>query len=186
MTRFLQSAAVAIATACLFSATAYAQDPPAVGTAAPQFRLQDQTGKWHNLSDYKGKWVVLYFYPKDMTPGCTTQACEFRDNIFAYRDLGAVILGVSVDDVESHKAFSEENSLPFPILADVEKKVATSYGTLTKYLGIAELARRDTFIIDPQGKIAKHYMKVDPKGHSEIVLGDLKQLAAKAAPAKAS
>ena len=186
MTRFLQSAAVAIAAAFLFSATAFAQDPPVVGAAAPQFRLQDQTGKWHALSDYKGKWVVLYFYPKDMTPGCTTQACEFRDNIFEYRDIGAVILGVSVDDVESHKAFSDEHSLPFPILADVEKKVATSYGTLTKYLGIAELARRDTFIISPQGKIAKHYMKVDPKGHSAIVLGDLKQLAAKAAAAKAS
>jgi len=186
MTRFLQSAAVAIATALLFSASAFADDSPAVGSAAPQFRLQDQTGKWHNLADYKGKWVVLYFYPKDMTPGCTTQACEFRDNIFAYRDIGAVILGVSVDNVESHKQFSDENSLPFPILADVEKKVATSYGTLTKYLGIAELARRDTFIIDPKGKIAKHYQKVDPKGHSEIVLNDLKQLAAKAAPAKAS
>jgi peroxiredoxin Q/BCP len=184
MTRFLQSAAVAAA--LLFSNFALAQDPPAVGAAAPQFRLQDQTGKWHALSDYKGKWVVLYFYPKDMTPGCTTQACEFRDNIFAYRDMNAVILGVSVDDVESHKAFADENSLPFPLLADVEKKVATSYGTLTKYLGIAELARRDTFIIDPQGKIAKHYMKVDPKGHSAIVLGDLKQLATKAAAAKST
>ena len=104
----------------------------------------------------------------------------------AARELGAVILGVSVDNVESHKVFSEEHSLPFPILADVEKKVATTYGTLTKYLGIAELARRDTFIIDPQGRIAKHYMKVDPKGHSEIVLADLKQLASKAAQAQAS
>ena len=180
MTRFLHSAVVAVATAFLFSTVALADDPPAVGTAAPAFRLQDQTGKWHSLADYKGKWVVLYFYPKDATPGCTTQACEFRDNIFAYREIGAVILGVSVDNVESHKAFSDEHSLPFPILADVEKKTATSYGTLTKYLGIAELARRDTFIIDPQGRVAKHYMKVDPKGHSEIVLADLKQLVAKA------
>ncbi len=186
MTRFLRSAAAILATVFLLSTAALADDPPAVGALAPAFRLQDQTGKWHALADYKGKWVVLYFYPKDNTPGCTTQACEFRDNIFAYRELGAVILGVSVDNVESHKVFSEEHSLPFPILADVEKKVATTYGTLTKYLGIAELARRDTFIIDPQGRIAKHYMKVDPKGHSEIVLADLKQLAAKAAQAKAS
>jgi peroxiredoxin Q/BCP len=184
MTRFLHSAHAVLAMLFLISTAALASDPPAAGAVAPTFRLQDQTGKWHTLADYKGKWVVLYFYPKDSTPGCTTQACEFRDNIFAYRELGAAILGVSVDDVESHKAFSEENSLPFPILADVEKKVATSYGTLTKYLGIAELARRDTFIIDPRGRIAKHYMKVDPKGHSEIVLGDLKQLVAKAAPAK--
>jgi thioredoxin-dependent peroxiredoxin len=185
MTRFLHGAA-ALAASFLLGAAALAAEPPAVGAAAPEFKLQDQTGKWHALSDYKGKWVVLYFYPKDNTPGCTTQACEFRDNIFAYRELGAVILGVSVDDVASHKAFSDEHSLPFPILADSEKKTATDYGTLTKYVGIAELARRDTFIIDPQGRIAKHYMKVDPKGHSEIVLADLKQLAAKAAPAKSS
>ncbi len=186
MKRFLHSAALACASLFLVSNAALADDPPAVGAAAPAFKLQDQTGKWHSLADYKGKWVVLYFYPKDNTPGCTTQACEFRDNIFAYREIGAVILGVSVDNVESHKAFSDEHTLPFPILADSEKKVSTAYGTLTKYLGIAELARRDTFIIDPQSKVAKHYVKVDPKGHSEIVLTDLKQLAAKAAPAKAS
>jgi len=184
MMRFLNGAA---ACAMLLVATgAFADEPPAVGAAAPEFKLQDQTGKWHSLKDYRGKWVVLYFYPKDNTPGCTTQACEFRDNIFAYRELGAVILGVSVDDVASHKKFSEEHSLPFPILADSGKKAATAFGTLTKYLGITELARRDTFIIDPQGRVAKHYVKVDPKGHSERVLADLKQLAARAAPAKAS
>jgi peroxiredoxin Q/BCP len=185
MTRFLHDAAAVLA-ALLLSAASFAAEPPTVGAAAPAFKLQDQTGKWHALSDYKGKWVVLYFYPKDNTPGCTTQACEFRDNIFAYREIGAVILGVSVDDVASHKAFAEEYNLPFPILADSEKKTATAYGTLTKYVGIAELARRDTFIIDPQGRIAKHYLKVDPKGHSEIVLADLRQLAAKSAPAKTS
>ena len=175
MTRLLHGAAIALS--FLVAGAALAADPPAVGSPAPAFRLQDQAGKWHELSDYRGKWVVLYFYPKDNTPGCTTQACEFRDNIFAYRDLGAVILGMSVDDVASHKAFSDEHSLPFPILADADKKTAAAYGTLTKYVGIAELARRDTFIIDPQGKVAKHYVKVDPKGHSEIVLADLKQLA---------
>ena len=180
MTRILHGAAIALS--LLFAGTALAADPPAVGSPAPAFRLQDQAGKWHSLEDYRGKWVVMYFYPKDNTPGCTTQACEFRDNIFAYRDLGAVILGVSVDDVASHKAFADEHSLPFPILADAEKKTATAYGTLTKYVGIAELARRDTFIIDPQGKVAKHYVKVDPKGHSEIVLADLKQLAKAAGP----
>lgn len=185
MTRFLHGAAAVLA-ALLLSAASSAGEPPAVGAASPAFKLQDQTGKWHALSDYKGKWVVLYFYPKDNTPGCTTQACEFRDNIFAYRELGAVILGVSVDDVASHKAFADEHSLPFPILADSEKKTATAYGTLTRYVGIAELARRDTFIIDPQGRIVKHYLKVDPKGHSEIVLADLKLLAAKTAPAKTS
>jgi len=185
MMRFLQGAAAACVTLALATG-AFADEPPAVGAAAPEFRLQDQTGKWHSLKDYRGKWVVLYFYPKDNTPGCTTQACEFRDNIFAYRDIGAVILGVSVDDVASHKEFSEEHSLPFPILADSAKKTSTAYGTLTKYLGIAELSRRDTFIIDPQGRVARHFMKVDPKGHSELVLGELKQLIAAATPAKAT
>ncbi len=183
MMRLLQSAAVACVTLML-GAAAVAQESPAVGAAAPKFRLQDQTGKWRALGDYRGKWVVLYFYPMDSTPGCTTQACEFRDNIFAYRDLGAVILGVSVDKVDSHKSFSEEHNLPFPILADVDKKVTTSYGTLKKYVGMIERARRDTFIIDPDGRIAKHYVSVDPKGHAELVLADLRQLAAKAATAE--
>src|SRR6185436_10876008 len=114
-------------------ASVFAQAPataPAAGTAAPDFKLQDQKGEWHTLSQYKGKWVVLYFYPKDNTPGCTTQACELRDNIFAFRKADAVILGVSVDDVESHKKFSEEHKLPFDILADSEKKVSAQYGVL--------------------------------------------------------
>ena len=180
MTRFLKIAAVVLP--LVLAGTALAADPPAVGSPAPAFKLQDQTGKWRSLSDYKGKWVVLYFYPKDATPGCTTEACEFRDNIFAYRELGAVILGVSVDDVASHKSFAEENSLPFPLLADTDKQVTAAYGTLKDYVGIVKMARRDTFIIDPKGLIAKHYQDVKAAGHSEIVLADLKQLAAK--PAK--
>ena len=177
MMRLLQSAAV-VCVSLMLGTPAIAGDSPAVGAEAPTFKLQDQTGKWHSLKDYRGKWVVLYFYPRDNTPGCTTQACEFRDNIFAYREMNAVILGVSVDNVDSHKAFSEEHNLPFPILADVDKKVTTSYGTLKQYVGMVELARRDTFIIDPQGRIAKHYESVDPKGHSELVLADLRQLVA--------
>jgi peroxiredoxin Q/BCP len=178
MTCFLKGAAAALA--MMLAGAALAAEPPAVGSPAPAFRLQDQTGAWHALSDYKGKWVVLYFYPKDNTPGCTTQACEFRDNIFAYREMGAVILGVSVDDVASHKTFSDEHSLPFPILADSEKTTAAAYGTLMTYKEMV-LSQRDTYIIDPQGRIAKHYVKVDPKGHSELVLADLKQLMAGAA-----
>ncbi len=185
MMRLLQSAAIACVTLTM-STAAVAQESPAVGADAPNFRLQDQTGQWRTLKDYRGKWVVLYFYPKDGTPGCTTQACEFRDNIFAYRELNAVILGVSVDSVDSHKTFSEEQNLPFPILADFDKKVTTTYGTLKKYVGMVELARRDTFIIDPQGRVAKHYVSVDPKGHSELVLTDLRQLAASAKTAKAN
>jgi thioredoxin-dependent peroxiredoxin len=154
---------------------AYA-DGPALGSAAPDFKLQDQNGKWHELKDYRGKWLALYFYPKDMTPGCTTQACEFRDNIFAFREAGAAIVGVSVDDVESHKKFSEKHGLPFPILADASKDTARKYGVLKSYLGTMELAKRDTFLIDPQGVIRKRYVDVDPRGHSEIVLKDIKEL----------
>lgn len=150
---------------------------PSVGTPAPKFKLQDQTGKWVSLDDHKGKWVVLYFYPKDNTPGCTTQACEFRDNIFAFRDANAVILGVSVDDLASHGEFSKEHELPFPILADPTKEVVKKYGVL-RSLGVMEVARRETFIIDPKGRIAKRYPSVDPKGHSQLVLNDLRELKA--------
>lgn len=154
---------------------------PALDSVAPDFRLQDQNGRWHELQDYRGQWVALYFYPKDQTPGCTTQACEFRDNVFAFRDAGAAILGISVDNVESHRKFSEKHGLPFPILADSNKETVRKYGVLKKYFGAMELARRDTFLIDPQGRIAKHYVDVDPEGHSQIVLKDIEALQKKPA-----
>ena len=162
------------------SEQALAADAPTVGQPAPAFKLRDQAGKWQSLADYKGKWVALYFYPKDDTPGCTTQACGFRDNIFAFNNEGAVILGISVDDVSSHKEFAEKHSLPFTILADSDKAVTRSYGVLKTYMGVMEMARRDTFIIDPQGRIAKHYESVDPEGHSQLVLADIKALKAAA------
>ena len=115
-------------------ADAYTDSQPAVGETAPTFKLQDQNGDWHTLEDYKGQYVVLFFYPKDGTPGCTTEACNFRDNIFAFDDLDTQILGISLDDVESHKEFSEKYSLPYPILADVEKESAVRYGVLGKFL----------------------------------------------------
>jgi peroxiredoxin Q/BCP len=152
---------------------------PEVGQPAPAIRLQDQHGNWITLDQQKGKWVVLYFYPKDNTPGCTTQACEFRDNIFAVRKANAVILGVSVDDLESHKKFSEEHGLPFSILADANKEASTRYGVLTKF-GPNEVASRVTYLIDPQGKIAKRYV-VDPpslNGHSQAVLADIAAMSA--------
>ena len=174
---FLVAAAIL---ACAGIRMAHAGDSaaPAVGQAAPAFKLQDQAGKWHTLADYKGKWVALYFYPKDDTPGCTTQACGFRDNIFAFNKEGAVILGVSLDDVASHKEFAEKHSLPFSLLADTDKAVSKKYGVLG-YAGMA--AKRETFLIDPQGKVAKHYASVDPKGNSVEVLADIKALKAKAA-----
>ena len=161
--------------ALLTSGAAFAA--PEVGSPAPEFKLQDQKGEWHTLEQHRGKWITLYFYPKDDTPGCTTEACEFRDNIFAYDEMGAVILGVSLDDVESHEAFAEKYSLPFPILADSDKSTAKAYGVYTKIVAF-EMAKRETFLIDPQGNIAKHYSKVNPGSHSAEVLADLKELTA--------
>ena len=183
--RFIAHSAVA----CALSVAALAADAPApaaapaaaatavvpkAGEAAPGFRLEDQNGKWISLAEQKGKWVVLYFYPKDNTPGCTTQACEFRDDIFGFRKANAVILGISVDDVASHKAFSEQHGLPFSILADYTKATATKYGVLTK-MGPMEIASRQTFLIDPNGKIVKHYVvgRDDLAGHSKLVLTDI-------------
>jgi thioredoxin-dependent peroxiredoxin len=167
------SASVCVAAAHADEAKPMTAGAPAEGNAAPDFKLQDQAGKTHSLSQYKGKWVVLYFYPKDFTGGCTTQACELRDNIFAFRKADAVILGVSVDDVASHEKFAKEHSLPFDILADPTKEVSTKYGVLTTY-GTAQLASRQTFLIGPDGKIVKHWAKVDPKGHSDMVLAEIK------------
>jgi thioredoxin-dependent peroxiredoxin len=166
-----------VATLLAMAGIAYA-DVPAIGSAAPEFKLQDQNGKTHQLKDYRGKWVALYFYPKDQTPGCTTQACEFRDNTFAFREANAQIIGISVDDVESHKRFSEKHGLPFPILADPTKQTAKKYGSLKSYFGL-ELAKRDTFLIDPAGRIVKRYSDVEPQGHSQVVLKDIKELQAK-------
>jgi peroxiredoxin Q/BCP len=148
---------------------------PQIGKPAPEFELPDQDGQLHSLEDYRDQWVVLYFYPKDQTPGCTTEACQFRDDIFAFKKMNAQVLGVSLDDVESHQAFSEKHSLPFPLLADVEGKAADAYGVKTKMFGMT-LAKRQTFIIDPEGRLVKHYSDVDPDVHSRQVLSDLQQL----------
>jgi len=165
-----------IAIASLIAATA-ALAAPAVNEAAPAFELPDQTGKIHKLADYSGQWVVLYFYPKDDTPGCTTEACEFRDNIFAFKKMNAQIIGVSLDDVDSHKEFAEEYNLPFPLLADTEGKVVEAYD-VGGFMGM--MAKRQTFIISPEGKIAKHYESVNPDSHSQQVLADLETLGAAA------
>jgi peroxiredoxin Q/BCP len=149
-----------------FTSIGMANEQVTTGDTAPEFELPDQHGQLHSLEDYRDQWVVLYFYPKDETPGCTTEACEFRDNIFAYKDLNAQILGVSLDDVESHKAFAENHGLPFPLLADVEGNTSTAYGVKTRKFGMT-MAKRQTFLI---GK---------PAEHSEQVLADLRKLTAK-------
>jgi peroxiredoxin Q/BCP len=180
MNRFVTGAAISlllIIAALSFTPIGMANDQPAVGSPAPEFELPDQKGQLHSLEDYRNQWVVLYFYPKDETPGCTTEACEFRDNIFAFREMGTQILGVSLDDVDSHKAFAENHDLPFPLLADTEGYASTAYGVKTRMFGMT-VAKRQTFIIGPDGKIAKHYEKVKPDEHSAEVLSDLKKLGA--------
>lgn len=151
------------------------ESAPTVGDAAPDFRLQDQNNDWHSLADYDGQWLVLYFYPKADTPGCTTEACAFRDDIFKFRKIGAKIVGVSLDDVASQKEFSEKYSLPFPLLSDAKQETANAYGVI-RDLGLTAYARRQTFIISPEGKIAVKYEKVDPDKHSGEVLADLARL----------
>jgi peroxiredoxin Q/BCP len=154
---------------------AFAGDQIAVGSTAPEFELADQTGQLHSLEDYRDQWVVLYFYPKDATPGCTTEACEFRDNIFAFKHANAQILGVSFDDVKSHQKFAENYNLPFPLLADVDGHAAKAYGVQTRMFGM-KFAKRETFLIDPAGIVARHYKDVKPDTHSQQVLADLKTL----------
>lgn len=145
------------------------------GMLAPEFKLQDQHGNWHKLSDYRGKWVVLYFYPKDETPGCTIEARNFRDAQAELAALNAVVIGISLDDVKSHADFAKTEKLNFPILADVDQKAAKAYGVLTS-LGPIKYTKRETFIIDPAGNVVKHYADVAPKRHANEVIQDLKKL----------
>ncbi len=161
--------------AFLLPSPLFAGEAPAVGSAAPSFNLQDQNGEWHTLEDYRGQWLAVYFYPRDDTPGCTTEACNFRDNIYAFKAIGAAVVGISVDDVESHKEFSDKYKLPFTILADENGKTAKAYGVLRDYK-LIKLASRQSFLIDPEGKIVKHYADVDPDNHTDQVLADIKTL----------
>lgn len=168
---------------CLgLSASAFAAETPVVltvGQQAPAFRLEDQHGKWVKPSDFHGHYLVMYFYPKDFTGGCTTEVCTFRDDIAKLRKAGANVVGVSLDDVKSHAAFAAKYHVPFPLLADSEHSVSTAYGVLSSE-GSVQYANRTTFLIDPQGKIAKIYVDVDPEKNAGQVLSDLASL--KAAP----
>ena len=158
-----------------YSMASAAANTAKAGDPAPDFNLPDASGKPHKLADYAGKWVVLYFYPKDDTPGCTKEACSFRDDLAQLDRLGAQVIGVSVDDTDSHARFAEKYHLPFPLLADKDGKVADSYGALTN-LYLVKMAKRYTFLIDPHGKIAKTYLSVDASRHSQEIIGDLKLL----------
>jgi len=155
--------------------------PPSemIGKKAPLFSLKDQEGKTHNLADYRGRWVVLYTYPKDDTPGCTREACGFRDSMKGFSELGVVVLGMSILDTASKARFAEKFELDFPLLADEDHKVSEAYDVWKRkimygkpHMGVS----RETFIIDPGGKIAMHWPQAEgSEGHSAVVLGWLKQ-----------
>lgn len=148
-----------------------------VGSPAPKFALLDQHSREHRLEDYQGRWLVLYFYPKADTPGCTTEACNFRDDVFQFRKMNVALLGISTDDVSSQKEFAEKYHLPFSLLSDPDGTVAGRYGSFTKF-GPVRFASRHSFIIDPAGRIAKIYRDVSPARHSKEVIADLEVLAA--------
>lgn len=153
---------------------------PAVGSAAPDFTLNSQDGKPVSLHDFKGKWVVLYFYPKDMTSGCTIEAHNFQRDLPKFDAKNAVILGVSVQDSKSHQQFCAKESLTFKLLADTEKRVSDEYGSVLN-MGVMKLSSRHTFLIDPNGVIRKEWMDVNVKSHSDDVLAALDEFEKKPA-----
>ena len=158
-----------------FMQAAETQKQPTAGTSAPDFSLTTSDGSQVSLKDYRGKWVVLYFYPKDFTSGCTMEARNFQRDLAKYDEAGAVVLGVSVDTTQSHKDFCAKEGLNFKLLADPDATVSTEYGSAVDYKG-SKLAARNTFIINPKGEIAKVYTGVKPAEHSEEVLNDLAEL----------
>ena len=178
MSKLLIFALAAVVVGSVAYVTVHADDQqtmPAVGQAAPTFTLPSQDGSQISLASYRGKWVVLYFYPKDMTTGCTIEAHNFQRDQAKFDALNAVILGVSVDTPDSHKEFCTKEGLTFRLLADPEHKVVDAYGSLGHF-GPMTIANRNTFLIDPQGKIVKEWTKVDPTVHSDEVQAAIAEL----------
>jgi len=175
MRKYVCLLALLVVTAFTAIAVSLPGEVPAVGAAAPTFKLTTNEGKEASLADFKNQWVVLYFYPKDFTSGCTLEAHNFQRDLDKYKAANAVILGVSVDTADSHKEFCAKEGLNFKLLADTEAKVSEDYGSVMDYKG-QKLSARNTFIIDPKGKIARVFVKVSPAGHSDEVLAALAEL----------
>lgn len=172
----LAVAAVIVAGGAYRMVSAFSEKVPGVGAVAPDFTLNSQEGKAVSLGEYRGKWVVLYFYPKDFTSGCTTEAHNFQRDLAQYEAKNAVILGVSVDSADSHQKFCAKEGLNFKLLADTDHKVSEEYGSIINVLGVKKLSARHTFLVNPQGVIVKEYMDVEPAKHSEEVLAALTEL----------
>jgi len=175
MLRVMLLVVVGVAAVFLVPRLFSSRSRPDPGSAAPDFMLPSQDGASVSLKNYRGSWVVLYFYPKDQTPGCTREAHNFQVDQAKYTERKAVVLGVSLDSVDSHKSFCAKERLNFKLLADSGGKVTNTYGSLTN-LGFVKFAARHTFLIDPTGKVAKVYTSVNPAQHSEEVLAALDQM----------
>lgn len=145
---------------------------PEAGAAAPDFELYDAANQQHRLADYRGRWLVLYFYPKDATPTCTAEACNLRDSYVEFQARDVALLGVSLDDAASHADFAQRHRLPFPLLADRDAAVARAYGSLRDF-GLFRFAKRHTFLIDPAGRVAKVYLEIAAERHAQEILSDL-------------
>lgn len=183
ITALMQISLLSLTASSAFTVPAYAENAifsaaeqkQWVGKPAPAFKLQDQNSKWHELKQYRGKWLVLYFYPKDDSPGCTKEANQFKALYPQFLKNNSAVLGVSLDDVASHQKFSAKLGLPFPILADSKHQLASQLG-IVRNLGITKIAKRETFLIDPQGSIVYHYSSVDTQTHAAQVLADIQKL----------
>ena len=157
--------------------------PANVGSPAPEFTLPDQDGVPVSLASLRGSWVVVYFYPKDDTPGCTAESCSFRDSHEAFTGAGAKVIGISSDSVDSHRAFATKHSLPFTLLADEKGEVAKAYDSLLNLI-VFKMARRNTFLIAPDGTLSRSWIGVDPKTHADELVQTLRALQAGQVPAK--
>ena len=166
---------IALITLTLFFAATVFANFPAVGAKAPGFRLSSDEGKRTSLKDFRGKWVVLYFYPKDFTSGCTLEARNFQRDLDQYKKRNAAVVGVSVDTAESHKNFCAKEGLAFRLLSDPDARVSTAYNSVMDYKG-AKMSARNTFLIDPKGRVVRVFEKVKPAGHSEEVIAALDEL----------
>ena len=155
-----------------FRSVSIAATTPKIGDKAPNFNLPDAKGEMLSLASLQGNWVVLYFYPKDDTPGCTKEACSFRDDLHKLEKLGAKVVGVSVDNGNSHSEFAKKYKLPFPLLSDKDGLVASQYGALSNFV-IIKIAKRYTFLISPDGILQKTYLSVDTSRHSQQIIDDL-------------